>query len=108
MTLKRFIPVAILALSLGQMAGPASAQDTLPEHYPESFEAIGTLNGINGSERFIVIDDRAIPFDPAMRVYTPSSRSGSPSQLKPGMRIGIKREHRREPVKEIWVMPSDR
>lgn len=108
MTLKRFFPIAILALSLSQMSGPAVAQDALPEDYPESFEAVGTLDGINGQERFIVIDDRAIPFDPTVRVYTPSSRSQTLSQLKPGMRIGIKREHRREPVKEIWVMPTDR
>lgn len=109
MTLKRFFPIAILALAMSQMPGPAGAADTpLPEHFPESFEAVGTLDGINGQERFIVIDDRAIPFDPAVQIHTPSGGSQALSQLKPGTVIGIKREHRREPVKEIWVMPSDR
>lgn len=109
MTLKRFFPIAILALSFSQAPGPAGAADTpLPEHYPESFEAVGTLDGINGQERFIVMDDRAIPFDPSVRIHTPSGRSHALSELKPGTVIAIRREHRGEAVKEIWVMPKDR
>jgi hypothetical protein len=108
MTLKKFFPVALLTLALGQASGLAGAATNLPAHYPEDFEIIGTLDGINGAEKYIVIDDRAIPLDLSARVYTPSSQFQTLSHLKPGMVIAIKRDHSREAIKEIWVMPKDR
>ncbi len=107
MKTSKLISVALLAFALGQAPAAVNAAGALPAHYPEEFEAIGTLDGINGQEQFIVIDDRAIPVDPSVRVHTPSSQFQTLSYLKPGMTIAIKREHRRAAVQEIWVMPKD-
>lgn len=108
MTLRKLLPITALALSLGHAPGAAGADTALPAYYPEQFEAVGTLDGINHQQGFIVIDDRAISVDQSARVYTPTSQSQTLSQLKPGMTIAINREHRGAPVKEIWVIPKDR
>ena len=109
MTLKKIFPIALLALTLGQAPGLVGAEDAkLPAHYPDGFDIVGTLNGINSAEKYIVIDDRAIPLDLSARIYTPSSQFQTLSYLKPGMVIATNRTNSREVVKEIWVMPKDR
>jgi hypothetical protein len=107
-TLQRLISAMALTLCLVQLPGLAAAADKpLPPHYPESFDTVGVLTGINFQERFVVIDDRAIPLDPGARVHTPSNRSQALIDLKPGTIIGTNREHRRATVTEIWVMPAN-
>lgn len=98
----------IMALSLALWHAPSAvAQQPLPEYYPDSYEMIGPLIGINHQEHYIVILDFALPLDPAARVYTPSTRFGTMDQLRPGLLIGVSRAHRGDPVSDIWILPPD-
>lgn len=102
--MKRVLTLLALAIPL---CGPALATDrNVPVYYPEEYERIGTFNGINPEDGFIVISDVAIPLGDSPRVYTPATQFETVRYLSAGMTIGIKpREHRSEPVTEIWVMP---
>lgn len=102
--MKRMIAVTAACLAL-LIAAPTLAQK-LPEYYPEQYEIIGKLNGINSQAGYIVILDMSLPIHPAVRVYTTGSRFETLGYLRPGMTVGVSRESRHEPVADIWVLPD--
>lgn len=106
--MSKFFSAMSLALILG--AGYAAASPGLPEYYPDYYDQIGTLNGINTQDKFIVINDMTNPIAIDLKVHTPTTRFGTLRSLRPGMRVGtttIGETGQRRVVTDIWVLPAD-
>ncbi len=97
----------IVAAGLITLLGATTvAANNLPEYYPDHYEAIGPLVGINSQDGYVVILDFQYPYNSATRVNTPATRFETTAYLRPGMLVGISREDRHSPVTDIWVLPD--
>lgn len=104
--MNRFFTTMILMFAFG--AGHALATPNLPDYYPTDYEQLGTLNGVNTQDRFIVINDMTSPIARDLKVHTLTTRFGNVGNLHPGMRVGVTTGEAgsRRIVTDVWVLPA--
>lgn len=80
---------------------------TLPASYPSSFSKKGILQGINLSQRLLVIDSNNYKLDLNTPVHLLNLNTAILQNLRPGMPVGfsIRLQNGVELITEIWELP---
>ncbi len=101
---------ALALLLISSIAVPVQVQATdLPDHYPATFQWLGTLNKLDLRENSIIVRDALFPLAQTVEVHTPRSRFATLQTLRVGMKVGCKIERNNQGekvVSGIWVFPN--
>ena len=81
----------------------------MPDYYPEFFPHSGTVDRLDISERYVVINDAMFRLSDNVRFHTPQSEFDVLRNLKLGDRVGCRYEkdgRGRFIVTDIWLLPD--
>lgn len=102
--------ITILAFLGSFVIAAAAWADTLPAHYPSSFNRWGNIDRIDIARGDIVINDMLMHIAENVRIHTPHIRFATVHALGKGVKIGYTFSTT-SPVSrlidEIWLLPKD-
>jgi len=86
---------------LSGMSHGQDADRNVPDHYPDTFEAIGTIDRITNDE--IVIGDTLYRLSPSVTYHTPTIEDASKHLFSVGSLVGFLINNKRE-VTSLWLI----
>jgi len=104
MTITRVVLTLVLLLTV-----TVAGADNLPAYYPDSFNRIGTIDGVNPEKRAIIVNDSQYYLSDSIVIHTRSNEFDTMDNLSKGTTIGFRvlNAGTGQPlIPEIWVLPA--
>ncbi len=103
-TIIRFALTLLLLLTV-----TAAGAENLPVYYPDSFNRIGTIDGVNFAKRAIIVNDSQYYLSDSIVIHTQSNEFDTMDKLSKGTTVGFRVLNAgsgRPLIPEIWVLPA--
>ncbi len=103
-TIARFALTLVLLLTVA-VAGAGN----LPAYYPDSFNRIGTIDGVNLAKRVIIVNDSQYYLSDNMVIHTQANEFDTMGTLSKGTTVGFRVLNAgsgRPLIPEIWTLPA--
>lgn len=82
-----FLLIMVVTASISMAKIVKTEEGVIVTHYPEKFDKIGTLDGID--KHGIVVEDIFFPFSDRIKFMTPYLEHATASSFEKGQRVGL-------------------
>ena len=104
MTITRVVLTLALLLTVA-----AAGAENLPAYYPDSFDRVGTIDGVNFAKRVIIVNDSRYYLSDNMVIHTQANEFDTMDKLSKGATVGfrvINAGTGHALIPEIWTLPA--